>query len=352
MRYSKSVQWWLFTGVLMVFFQIIIGGITRLTESGLSITKWEVVEGTLPPVSEAAWIEAFELYKKTPQYTEINEGMSMSDFKFIYFWEYIHRFWARLMGMVFLLPFLYFVYKKRMDGPLLKRLGVVIVLAGLAATFGWIMVASGLIDRPWVNAYKLSLHLMIALSVYVVLLDTGLFAAAIKPLSFDAKPLRQLFLGFAGLVVLQLFLGGVMSGMKAAVVFPTWPDIRGEYLPSILLDGSQWNTDNFNLYDQNLFMPALIHFLHRSTAYVLAGIGFVFCYRMYRLGAANEDRIAVRLSVVTLIVLLLQVILGIITVLMSVGKVPVLWGVLHQAVAIVLLSTLVYSFFTIRIGNK
>ena len=106
MRYSKSVQWWLFTGVLMVFFQIIIGGITRLTESGLSITKWEVVEGTLPPVSEAAWIEAFELYKKTPQYTEINEGMSMSDFKFIYFWEYIHRFSARLMGMVFLLPFL------------------------------------------------------------------------------------------------------------------------------------------------------------------------------------------------------------------------------------------------------
>lgn len=351
MKYSRSVQWWLFTGVVMVFLQILIGGITRLTESGLSITKWEVVEGTLPPLTEQGWDEAFELYRQTPQYREINEGMTMSDFRFIYFWEYIHRFWARLMGFVFIIPFIYFLYKRKLDGPILRRLGWVILLAILAATFGWIMVASGLVDRPWVNAYKLSLHLMIALSVYTVLFDTWLFSMNVQSLSFSIRPLRTLLFVYGCTVVLQLFLGGVMSGMKAAVVFPTWPDIRGEYLPGVLFDSSQWNADNFNQYDKNLFMPALIHFLHRTTAYALFILGLVFAFRLYKGAVYRNDTAAVRLSYLTAVILISQVTLGIITVLMSVGKIPVLWGALHQGVAILLLSSLVYSFFIYRIGK-
>ncbi len=172
MKYSNKVKIWLFIGLVMVFVQVIVGGITRLTESGLSITKWEVISGTLPPLSEADWEQQFELYKSTPQYIEINEGMNLDDFKFIYFWEYIHRFWARIMGFVFLFPFLYFLVKGYLDKALLKKLSIVIFCALLAATFGWIMVASGLVERPWVNAYKLSIHLMIAFSVYVALLWT------------------------------------------------------------------------------------------------------------------------------------------------------------------------------------
>ena len=134
----------------MVFFQVVLGGITRLTESGLSITKWDIVSGTLPPLNETAWQEAFEMYKATPQYKEVNEGMSFSDFKFIFFWEFVNRFWARLIGFVFLIPFVYFFYKKYLDREILVNLSKVILLSILAATFGWIMVASGLIMRPWV----------------------------------------------------------------------------------------------------------------------------------------------------------------------------------------------------------
>ena len=352
--YSRSVRMWLLTGVIMVFLQIVIGGITRLTESGLSITKWEVVKGTLPPLSEEAWNTAFELYKSTPQYREINEGMALSDFKFIYFWEYIHRFWARMMGFVFLLPFIYFLAKKKLDKPLLIKLGLVVLLAALAATFGWIMVASGLIDRPWVNAYKLSLHLMIALAVFSVLFYT--YLSSLNWHGFRNKggfPYRVMWT-FAALLVIQIFLGGVMSGMKAAVVFPTWPDIRGEYLPAVLLDALQWNADNFNKYDSNIFMPSLIHFLHRTTGYIAFVLGMYFCLSLYKIiRSDSEAKIQLGLIYITFASLMLQVTLGIITVLTSgTGKVSVLWGVLHQAVAILLLATVVFSIFIHRIGYK
>ena len=160
-KYRKAVKVWLIIGLVMIFFQVVIGGVTRLTGSGLSITKWEIVTGTLPPLSDSQWLEEFELYKATPQYQKINEGMSLSDFKFIYFWEYFHRLWARSMGFVFLFPFLFFWWKGWIDKPLMQRLGITVLLAAIVASFGWIMVASGLIDRPWVIAYKLTSRLSI-----------------------------------------------------------------------------------------------------------------------------------------------------------------------------------------------
>ncbi len=347
-KYSSSVRLWLKVGLFMVFIQVVVGGITRLTESGLSITKWEVVSGTLPPMSEEAWQKEFDLYKATPQYLEINEGMSFDDFKFIYFWEYIHRFWARVMGLVFLFPFLWFWYKGELDSSILKNLGIVILLASLAATFGWIMVASGLIERPWVNAYKLSLHLMIAFSVFAALLYTYLRATYIKsdssPILFikDIKVVYALFCIF----VIQLFLGGILSGMKAAVIFPTWPDMQGSFFPAVIFDLNQWNADNFNNYDKNLFMPSLIHFLHRNTAYTLLCISIWITYRFYR----KYNNVILRRSVLfLLLVVFTQSILGIITVLSSVGTIPILWGVLHQAGALLLLCVMVFLFFILRI---
>lgn len=347
-KYSDSILTWLKVGLFMIFIQVVVGGITRLTESGLSITKWEVVSGILPPLSDEAWDKEFDLYKATPQYKEINEGMSFEDFKFIYFWEYIHRFWARVMGFVFLFPFLWFWYKGKLDKPILKNLVLVVFLAILAATFGWIMVASGLIERPWVNAYKLSLHLMIAFSVFASLLYTYLCArfddSVYSPIIFnrDKSLISVVFVVF----VAQLFLGGVLSGMKAAVVFPTWPDMHGVFFPDIIFQIEQWNAHNFNNYDSNSFMPSLIHFLHRNTAYLLLAIGLWLGYRLY---FRYQNYILKRLSMFLVLVLFSQAILGIITVLSSIGKIPVLWGVLHQAGALVLLSVLVFLFFILRI---
>ena len=168
--YPRSVQLWLIVGLIMVVGQIVIGGITRLTESGLSITEWKPLSGAMPPLNEADWAVEFGKYQESPQYAKIFADISLSDFKFIYFWEWFHRQWARTMGLAFIVGFLVFWRKGYLNPPLMRRLGVVVLLAALAASFGWIMVASGLIDRPWVNAYKLTLHLALGLSLFAYLL--------------------------------------------------------------------------------------------------------------------------------------------------------------------------------------
>ena len=351
-EYPRSVIIWLVIGLVMVFIQVILGGITRLTESGLSITKWEVVSGTMPPISQKDWQEAFDLYKSTPQYKEINEGMTFDDFKFIYFWEYIHRFWARIMGFVFLFPFLYFLKKRYLDKAILKNLFRVVLLAILAASFGWIMVASGLIERPWVNAYKLSIHLMIAFAVFAALEWTLLKAynTNSKIHFTNGENIGLNLIYFVGIVlVVQVFLGGVLSGMKAAVVFPSWPDMNGSYFPSIIFDIKQWNLDNFNNYDKNEFMPALIHFLHRNTAYLLFFSGSYMAIQLIR---RERDSIIKYVGIAFICGLIFQILLGIITVLNSIGNIPVLWGVLHQAGALFLISIMVLIFFILSIKNN
>ncbi len=350
--YDPIVRVWLLIGVIMVFVQVIVGGITRLTESGLSITNWEVVEGTLPPMTRAAWIKEFDLYKKTPQYQEINEGMSLLDFKFIYFWEWVHRFWARFMGVVFLIPFIIFTLNGRVDRAMIRRLGIVVVLAALAAIFGWVMVASGLIERPWVNAYKLAIHLTIAFCVFAALWWTYLWSGGYKGVvvkEVSDKYIRM-FTFVTVVFVFQMMIGGVLSGMKAAVVFPTWPDMNGQYLPKVLLDSSQWVLQNFIDYDKNIFLPSLVHFLHRNTAYLLFVVGVVSAVGLYR--SCRDNSFARKGSITIIIIMSLQVLLGILTVISSKGKIPVLWGTLHQGMALMLLAALVYIFFILRINKK
>ena len=335
----------------MLFVQVIVGGITRITGSGLSITKWEIVTGTLPPLSEKAWEEEFDLYKETPQYREINEGMEMGSiftsgtFKFIYFWEWIHRLWARTMGFVFLFPLVFFLYRRWIRRPLLKRLGVVFLLAGLAASFGWIMVASGLIERPWVNAYKLSLHLCIAFAVYAYLLWTYFltkYPVSIKSNHHKWNKLKKLSLIFTIILWIQIFFGGIMSGMKAGVIFPTWPDMNGEFIPQVVFNIEEWNVHNFNYYDRNIFMPALIHLVHRSLAYLLFIVGI---YMVYDILKSIQSTVIKRGSIVLGIVLITQVLLGILTVINCQGSIPLFYGVMHQGVALVLLTASLYLNF-------
>ena len=339
--YPKAVTYWLIAGLFMIFVQVVVGGVTRLTGSGLSITRWEVVTGTLPPLNDAQWNEAFELYKKTPQYQKINQGMRTGQFKFIYFWEYVHRLWARLMGVVFLLPLAVFWIRGWLDRRLLGRLGLVFLLAGLAASFGWIMVASGLVDRPWVNAYKLTLHLGIALSLFAYLLWTTLLVA--YPERRGVYPgLRRTLGFFTALLVVQLALGGLMSGMKAGLFYPSWPDLNGEFVPSLVLEPTEWRVENLVDYDRGGFAVALVQVLHRTVAYALVLWGAWLALRLFR---RLREPLLRRASGLWAGLLVLQVILGILTVVNSRGQIPVDYGVYHQAGALLLLGTTLFLLY-------
>ena len=350
--YNRYIKYWLFAGLILIFFQIVIGGITRITGSGLSITKWEIVTGTLPPLNEADWKDEFDLYKETPQYKKINQGMSLSEFKFIYFWEYFHRLWARMMGFVFIIPLFFFVIKGWTDKRLLIRLSYVFGAAMLAAVFGWIMVASGLVERPWVNAYKLSLHLSIALLTFGLLLWLFFDVFLERKYCFDLKFFRKVSWLFLIALVIQMFLGAVVSGMRAALYYPSWPDMNGVFIPEILLDGSNWSLSSIVDYDRDALMPALIHVLHRNWAYVVYGIGMYFAIKALRYPFKRLVHIT---SMALIIFLNIQLLLGVMVLLNSKSSIPVFYGVMHQAIAIFIFSIAllnIFMFKKLRLSNE
>ena len=345
--YHPAVKIWLIVGLVMVVGQIVIGGITRLTESGLSITEWEPLTGAMPPLNAADWQVEFEKYQASPQFEKIFADITMEDFKFIYFWEWFHRQWARLMGMVFAIGFAIFWRKGWLDGPLIRRLGVTVLLAALAASFGWIMVASGLIDRPWVNAYKLTIHLCLGISLFSYLLWTILKVIQPKMRSFPQSPVDKWLWPLNIIVFLQLILGGIMSGAKAALPYPSWPDMNGNFVPSILYDASAWTVDNLVYYEQSLFQPALIQFLHRMTAYTLTVMVIAYLIQAKRSKIWTYTQNA---NTLLIILLITQIILGIATVVSSQGQVPAGLGVAHQFGAIALVGAMVYLNYLYRPG--
>lgn len=343
---ARGVKIWLIAGLLMIFFQIVIGGITRLTGSGLSITRWEIVTGSVPPLNEAAWTAEFDLYKSTPQYQKINRGMSLEEFKFIYFWEYFHRLWARLMFIVFVVGFTYFLLRGMFSKNLVPRLLWVVVLAGVEGFFGWIMVASGLISRPWVNAYNLTLHLCMALVIFSYLLWTTFIAFNVRPIQVSNSDKATGRLGWIILFVafIQIALGAMMSGSKAGLSYPTWPDMNGMFIPSILLESSQWHLSSFINYDANSFMPTFIQFFHRNTAYVLTALILWFIFKHHK----HSDRSVLNALYLMGSMTAVQVLLGIITIINCKGTIPVDLGVYHQAGAVLLLSTILWAKFKLR----
>ncbi len=343
--YHRAIKIWLIIGLIMVVGQVVIGGITRLTESGLSITEWEPLTGAMPPLNAADWQVEFEKYQASPQYEKIFADISMDDFKFIYFWEWFHRQWARFMGLVFAVGFVYFWRKGWIDPPLMRRLGIVVLLAALAASFGWIMVASGLIDRPWVNAYKLTLHLSLGIILFSYLLWTTL--KVVQPVipSYPQNGVEKWRWPLNIVLGVQLILGGIMSGAKAALPYPTWPDMNGRFLPEPLLDGKMWTVENMVYYEASLFQPALIQFLHRMTAYLLIIIVLAYLYQAFK---KVRHPLLVKTNTLLIIMLIIQATLGIATVVSSIGQVPVGLGVAHQFGAILLVGVVVYWNYILR----
>lgn len=341
---DRQILLWLLTGVFMLLLQIILGGITRLTGSGLSITRWDIITGIMYPLSEGAWMKEFDLYKQTPQYNKINHGISLGEFQFIYFWEYFHRLWARLMGFVFVIPFFFFLLKGRLSRNLIADLLIVVVLAVFVASLGWIMVASGLINRPWVNAYKLSFHLGAAVLLIGFLWWTALrYGWSDKRLSVNNTSV-YLMRAILAICFVQIFLGGVMSGMKAGLAAPTWPDIGGHWLPLGLdeIRSKEWSL--FGQYDQDIVNPLVIQFFHRNIAYSVFALAIFAVVYFTRLGMLELSK---RL-IILIILFIVQIGIGVITVLNCVGYVPLFWGVLHQFVGIICFLYIVYLVFLVK----
>jgi len=347
---SRAVQIWLFIGVAMVFMQVVIGGITRLTDSGLSITEWAVIQGTIPPLNEAEWITAFDQYKVAAkkQYETLHADMTLSGFMVIYFWEFFHRLWARTLGFVFLFPFLFFLWTKQIPNWLLKRLGITVGLAAIVATFGWIMVASGLNtdNRTWVSAYKLVGHLSLATILFGYLVWTWFMARQPATEDYHLTHFKKIGWGIAGVLMLQIVFGGLMAGMRAGLIHPYFPFfVEGERFLGAL-NGS--GADIID-YEGSASIKAFVQILHRSTAYILSAMIIYFFIKI------RKEKISRKLSIgnsLLLGVLGIQFLLGILTIVNCFGRVPLAYGAMHQAGALVLLAILLYVNFQFNIRKS
>ena len=344
-RSQNAVANWLLAGVLMLIVQILLGGITRLTGSGLSITEWDVVTGTLPPLNEAAWLKEFELYKTTPQYQLLNFDFQLSDFKFIFFWEWFHRLWARIMGLVFAVGFVFFLARGSFSKIMIRPLIILFLLGALQGAVGWIMVASGLTgDAIYVKPTRLAMHFILAMGL---LCYTFWFALQVRLGSAPVTRHRNIHnftLLLLALLVVQLLFGALMAGHKAAPAAASWPTINGTWLPPNL-----WKETPLLLnFIEN---KITIHFIHRNLAYLFTVLMVVWFYRSARVtGSALFS--ATRFVPLALVVL--QVALGVLSVLTALQIVPNRWGIfewmaqLHQLTGMCLLLSLVWVLYLVR----
>lgn len=327
----------------MLIGQVILGGITRLTGSGLSITRWDIVSGVIPPLNNQQWVEAFDLYKQTPQFHKLNADFVLKDFKFIFFWEYAHRLWVRILGFVFLIPFLVFLIRKKIDCYIIKRLALVVFFTALTASAGWIMVMSGLVDRPWVDAYKLSLHFILA-----VLSLSAMVKAIAEVYNYKSKNQQKNKGKFLNILIaitfVQLIFAGIMSGMRAGLYYPTWPDMNGRFVPKVLANSSNWTWQNMTNYDSFVFAPAFIQFTHRLLAYVI----LILTIYMFFKWKSHLNTLSKRWLNGVVVLVILQVILGVLTLLKIKTGIPLFYGVMHQLVGILFFISLLFLHFLLR----
>lgn len=337
---SKNVSRWLFAGVIMLMIQILLGGITRLTESGLSITEWNPITGILPPLNVNQWMEEFNKYKHTDQFRFIHADFSLSDFKSIFFWEWFHRAWARLMGLVFLIGFFYFLIKRQFRQNMIIPFIILFLLGAMQGAVGWIMVKSGLVpERLFVGHIQLATHFMAALLLLCYTLWFALSTALPKSIMTVNSKLRKLSFVVFFILILQLVYGAFMAGLHAATAAPTWPDINGQMLPDSILSLSPgWK----NFINNKI----TVQFIHRFIAYILLIAMSVWGYNALR---SNGKGIFKKTRLIPVILIFFQVILGITTVVLSpYGNNLVWFGVAHQFVAILFLMSMVFMLYIIR----
>jgi cytochrome c oxidase assembly protein subunit 15 len=322
---NRAIRVWLFTVAALIVLMVLVGGATRLTESGLSITEWKPVTGALPPLGQSEWQQAFEAYKLIPQYKSLNAGMTLAEFKTIFWWEFSHRLLGRVIGIIYLLPFLFFLWRGGVSGELRRRLWLIFSLGALQGAVGWWMVASGLSDRTEVSQYRLATHLVLALLIFAAIVWT---LRRLGERSSLVVPARLKITGavLLGLTFVQLYFGALVAGLRAGLVYNTWPEIDGGLMPAserLWFDAPWWR----NLFENTL----TVQFEHRMTAYALfvLAIFHVIDVERSRAGSAVVNGALWLAAAVTL-----QATLGILTLL---NQAPIALALLHQAVAIAVL---------------
>jgi len=321
---------WLLTGCFLIYLMVVIGGITRLTGSGLSITQWKVVTGTLPPLSEKAWQKEFDSYKQTPQYKLINSDFTLSDFKEIFWWEYIHRLIGRIIGFVFLVPFIWFWMKKKFPEGFMKKAIVLFALGGFQGALGWFMVRSGLSENVHVSHYRLAAHLISALMVFGFTfwyaLDLHLSGFKIPTNKGNEAGVHKLSIILFSVVILQIIYGAFVAGMKAGYGYPTWPKMGDQWFPNDIVSLEP-------LWKNFLKGIAGVQFLHRYIAYVVVILVGIIFYRTQKMQLTSQQR---KIINALGIIVLAQFTLGVITLLYGV---PIVIAVLHQTGAFFLFAT-------------
>lgn len=336
----KPIAVWLLIGVAMIMIQVLLGGITRLTESGLSITEWKPITGTLPPLNAAEWQSEFDKYKNTDQFRYIHADFTLHDFKFIFFWEWLHRFWARLLGVVFLAGFFYFLLKRKFKRAMIIPMVILFLLGALQGLVGWIMVKSGLVaEKMFVGHIELAAHFIAAL---VLLCYTFWFALSllISPENVVISPsLKKFAIIIICILFIQLIYGAFMSGLKAATAAPTWPDINGKMIPDQISNLSPW-------WNNLTVNKITIQFIHRALAYVLAIFVFTWTIMAVKIKSSNLFNKTKWMPVVFILV---QVVLGILTVIRSPYGDDLIWfGLAHQFIAMLFLISMTWMIFLLR----
>lgn len=328
---NRAVRCWLFSVAALIAIMVLVGGATRLTESGLSIVEWKPVTGTLPPLTEAQWAQAFEGYKAIPQYRELNAGMSLAEFKTIFWWEWSHRLLGRVIGAVYLLPFLFFLWRGVLSSELKRRLWVIFGLGALQGAVGWWMVASGLTQRVEVSQYRLATHLILALVIFAAIVWT-LLRLANRPQAAASSRLKITGVALLALTFVQLYFGALVAGLRAGRVYNTWPQIDGALIPSaarLFFEDPWWR----NLFDNTL----TVQFEHRMTAYTLLALAVLHACDAV---ASRAGTAVVRGAWWLVAAIGLQALLGILTLLY---QVPIDLALTHQAMAIVVLTLAIFQ---------
>jgi heme a synthase len=331
---NKSVIIWLLSGCVLLFLMVVVGGITRLTNSGLSMTDWHLVTDTFPPLTEAKWNEAFEQYKKFPEYQKINihNDFQLADYKFIYFWEWFHRFIGRIIGLVFFVPFVYFLIKKKLDTPTIKKCIILLAMGGFQGFLGWFMVRSGLIDNPDVSHFRLSLHLTFAFITFAYTLWVALDLIYPERNINKILPLRTIARYALVALLIQIIYGGFVAGLNAGLIHNHWPLMSdGEFIhESVFIEQS-------TLVKNLIEGKSGVQFVHRTFAYAVVAIILFLYFKSKKYSLTNTQSKGINILVIFVFV---QFALGVFTLLYSV---PLALGLIHQIMAFFLLSAMTYT---------
>lgn len=327
---NKRVIYWLFTGCILIFIMVIVGGITRLTDSGLSISNYKLITGTIPPIGEAEWQEAFELYQQYPEFQKLHSHFTLDDFKSIYFWEWLHRVIGRLIGLVFIIPFIYFLATKQLTKATIKKCIVLLILGGFQGFLGWYMVKSGLVDNPDVSHFRLAAHLTTAFLTFAATLWVAL-DLIFPHKKIVNKKFRNLIIAGYLVLILQIIYGAFVAGLKAGLLHNHWPFMNeGKFMHETVYI--------FEPFYKNLIEnPSGIQFIHRTFAYIVVVFILIIWYQAKRMTLTKFQNTAVD-SLFILVVL--QFLLGVLTIIYAV---PLWLGIAHQVGAFLLLTAMTFT---------